>query len=140
MHAKLKSLTAISAIGILAAGCSMNNKMVIQPDENVVQDWEENVTTESIKAQTSMYHANQSWLESNVTFHDYVQRDMGLNPGEVWYPTYAMADGRVTPDSEPMTCGDYKFDSEGRLTTPYVSKDGIDHDQLSSASKSASGQ
>lgn len=94
MRATLKTLTPILLAAALGAGCSMNDQSTILPMSYVRDDWNNNV--EMVEgAQQSAYQVNQGFVESGIVFHDYVQRDMGLSPGGVWYPTYEMAEGRV---------------------------------------------
>jgi len=72
----------------------MNDKSTIEPMNYVRDDWNNLEMTEG--AQQSAYSVNQNLVESDIVFHDYVQFDMGLNPSGVWYPTYDMAEGRVS--------------------------------------------
>lgn len=82
----------------------MNDKSTITPMEYVRDDWNDNVPM-SVTAQQSAYSANQNLVESGIVFHDYVQKDMGLSPSGVWYPTYDMADGKVPVDGPaPQYC------------------------------------
>lgn len=99
MRATLKTLSPVLLVALMGAGCSMNDKTTLMPMEHVREDWNDNVHM-SNTAQNSAYSANQNLVESGIVFHDHVQRDMGLNPGGVWYPTYDMAEGRVPTPSE----------------------------------------
>lgn len=104
MPATLKILSPVLLVSLLGAGCSMNDRSTVLPMDYVRNDWNDNVPMSST-AQQSAYQANQNLVSSGIVFHDYVQKDMGLSPAGVWYPTYDMAEGKVsTGDADkPMT-------------------------------------
>ncbi|WP_309385029.1 hypothetical protein [Cerasicoccus frondis] len=99
----MKTLIPFSLIALLGAGCSMNDQTTIQPMDNLREDWNDNVEM-STKAQQAAYAANQGFVSSGIVFHDYVQKDMGLSPGGVWYPTYDMAEGKVPLEGPAPEC------------------------------------
>lgn len=91
------SLTATAIVlAALSAGCSMNKKSTINPMPYVREDWNENVKPMP-EVEEDLFDFNQFFVKDGITFHDYAQRDMGLNPGEVWYPTYDMANRANAP-------------------------------------------
>jgi len=88
-------LTAISG-ALLLTGCSMSDQSPYM--DYVRADWNDNVEPMDY-AEKDLYKYNQQFVRDGFRFHDYAQRDMGLNPGHVWFPTYDMANGAgYTPD------------------------------------------
>ncbi|WP_309397223.1 hypothetical protein [Cerasicoccus maritimus] len=99
----MKILLPISIAALLGAGCSMTDKTAIEPSDSLLTTYNDNVSM-STKAQQAAYAANQSLVSSGIVFHEHVQKDLGLSPAGVWYPTYDMADGKVPTEGPAPAC------------------------------------
>ncbi len=116
----MKILSPVLLAAALGAGCSMNDKSTILPMDYVRNDWNSIGMTEG--AQQSAYSVNQHFVESGITFHEHVQRDMGLSPSSVWYPTYDMAEGKVPTGGCDYTAHPDPAKSEGKVEYKHEAK------------------
>ncbi len=99
----MKILLPISLAALIGAGCSMTDKTAIEPSDSLRTTYNDNVDM-STKAQQAAYSANQSLVSSGIVFHEHVQKDLGLSPSGVWYPTYDMAEGKVPAEGSAPEC------------------------------------
>ncbi|MBK1859379.1 hypothetical protein [Cerasicoccus arenae] len=72
----------------------MNDRGILRPDEHLDATWNGDVN-KTDAMQRFLYNTNQFFVNDGIQFHDHVQKDMGLNAGETWYPTEEMANGEV---------------------------------------------
>lgn len=114
---------------VLFSGCVMNDKAKLQPDKHLEQAWNEDLNkTDAL--QRWLYHTNQFFVTDGITFHDNVQKDMGLQPSGVWYPTYEMADGEVPfqPEQYPNFYDNYYPEGSAMNPAPQPDPAKVDSD------------